>query len=152
MRRPKLKPHNKVASKPASFLRNEKSLQSTMSAEKITLTNIVINKKVQKGVAKMKHGPDLRSKATSFRSVGHFGESLFGIILYYTNQSHFFWYQFTLQNFEESYLPTQKFAKIFPKISSGVVSPVISARKDKASSKSWTTASIVKSAQETSKA
>ena len=84
----------------------------------------------------MKHGPDLTNEVRNFRSVGHFGESLFGIILHYTNQSHFFWSQLSLQNFEEFYFPTQKFAKIFPKISSGVVSPVISARKDNASSKS----------------
>ena len=63
------------------------------------------------------------------RSTSEFGD--------FSARANFFWCYFLfLQNCVESYLPTQKFAKIFPKISSGVVSPVISERKDNASSKS----------------
>ena len=59
----------------------------------------------------MKHGPDLTNEVRNFRSVGHFGESLFGIILHYTNQSHFFWSQLSLQNF---FVPRKKMTRFLP--------------------------------------
>ena len=70
--------------------------------------------------------------------VGEFWLTHFGINYLFQEkiQPVFFWCKLFLQNCVEPYLPTQKFAKIFPKISSGVVSPVISERKDNASSKS----------------
>ena len=67
--------------------------KTTLCAE-ITLQDNSYTQLVQKGVAKMKHRPDLRSNATSFRSVGHFCESLFGLILFIKLFSQsYFWYQ-----------------------------------------------------------
>ena len=58
---------------------NAKNLQNhnayIKNFEKLQLTNTV-----QKGVAKMKHSPDLTNAVRSFRTVGHFCESLLELI------------------------------------------------------------------------
>ena len=104
--------YKKYIPQPAHFYQNEKSLQSTFRAEKMTLQKHLYTKFSAKRRSQNETQTWLEEQSDELQVCGAFGREPFCSNLSYIKlfyQSHFFWFIFPLQNFVEYLYPIQKF-------------------------------------------